>query len=125
MDDENKAEPRGKGRPLSLVPDEKTLETIKGLGEIQCTTKECAAVLGVTEKTYIEFKKRCPEVEEIYNEGAGNGKTSLRRRQFQMSEKSATMQIWLGKQYLGQKDKSEVEGGVIATVAFSETDGKL
>jgi len=35
--------------------------------------------------------------------GAG-GKASLRRDQFRMARNNASMAIWLGKQYLGQKD---------------------
>lgn len=103
------AEKNKGGRPPALNPDEQTLKTIKGLGQIQATTKECAAVLGVTEMTYIQFKKRhAPLIDDTYATGSGEGLASLRRRQFQMSEKSATMAIWLGKQYLGQSDKQEV-----------------
>lgn len=36
-------------------------------------------------------------------------KIKLRRNQFKLSEKSAAMAIWLGKQYLGQKEMIEVE----------------
>lgn len=32
------------------------------------------------------------------------GKVSLRRTQFQLAEKNTGMAIWLGKQYLGQKE---------------------
>lgn len=38
----------------------------------------------------------------------GKGKISLRRSQFQLAEKNASMAIWLGKQYLGQKDVVEI-----------------
>jgi hypothetical protein len=34
---------------------------------------------------------------------------SLRRTQFKLAEKNPTMAIWLGKQYLGQRDNIEVE----------------
>ena len=36
-------------------------------------------------------------------------KIKLRRNQFKLSEKSAAMAIWLGKQYLEQKDSIEYE----------------
>ena len=36
-------------------------------------------------------------------------KIRLRKNQFKLSEKSASMAIWLGKQYLGQKDAVEFE----------------
>lgn len=35
---------------------------------------------------------------------------SLRRLQFKHAEKSASMAIWLGKQYLGQRDTPEPVG---------------
>ena len=38
------------------------------------------------------------------------GGFSLRRLQWETAKRSATMQIWLGKQYLGQKDKQEQSG---------------
>ena len=34
---------------------------------------------------------------------------SLRRTQFKLAEKNPTMAIWLGKQYLGQRDNIAVE----------------
>lgn len=36
-------------------------------------------------------------------------KIKLRRNQFALSEKNASMAIWLGKQYLGQRDTIEIE----------------
>lgn len=36
-------------------------------------------------------------------------KIKLRQNQMKLSEKSAAMAIWLGKQYLGQKDSFEFE----------------
>lgn len=39
-------------------------------------------------------------------------KIRLRRNQFELSKKSAAMAIWLGKQYLDQKDSIEVESGI-------------
>ena len=34
---------------------------------------------------------------------------SLRRSQFRLAENNATMAIWLGKQYLGQKDVADID----------------
>ena len=49
---------------------------------------------------------------EVFKEKRGLGKISLRRNQFRLAEKSATMAIWLGKQYLGQKDQVEASVAV-------------
>ena len=37
------------------------------------------------------------------------GKKSLRRRQWETSKKSVVMQIWLGKQMLGQRDNKDID----------------
>ena len=41
---------------------------------------------------------------------------SLRRIQYKLAEKNATMALWLGKQYLGQKDTFEVESKQLVKV---------
>lgn len=38
----------------------------------------------------------------------GGAKLKLRNNQFKMSENNATMAIWLGKQWLGQKETTDV-----------------
>jgi hypothetical protein len=99
------------GRPAALQSDDNTLEVVRGLGRIQATTKECAAVLGVSEPTFIKFKKDNPRAQEAYEQGLETGKASLRRYQFDLAKKgNATMQIWLGKQLLGQRDQKDIGG---------------
>jgi hypothetical protein len=47
---------------------------------------------------------------EIFQEKRGLGRVSLRRRQWQDAlAGNVTLQIWLGKQHLGQSDKSQQE----------------
>jgi len=46
-----------------------------------------------------------PEFAEVHKRGAEGGRKSIRRMQFESATKaSIAMQIWLGKQYLGQRD---------------------
>ena len=79
---------------------------VEKLAHIQCTQEEIAEVLGVSTRTLLRNKEFC----HIYKKGLESGKSSLRRLQFKSAEAgNATMQIWLGKQYLGQKDKQEHE----------------
>lgn len=108
---QNATAPKKMGRPLVLNDDDKTLSTIQGLARIQCTTKEAAAVLGVAKQTFFDFLDRSLKARQAWENGAEEGKASLRRNQFKMSEKNATMAIWLGKQWLDQKDRKEVEVG--------------
>ena len=107
-------EKKGRGRPRALDADEaqyaNTITTLEGLGKISASRGECAAVLGVNEGTLIDFFKRNPEAREIYENGKGHLKVSLRRKQIEMAMKGAgnvQMLIWLGKQLLGQRDKWE------------------
>lgn len=73
---------------------------------IMATEEEIAGVLGMSVDT---LQRRCNEVygttfAEIYKTFSAAGKVSLRRAQFRLAEKNATMAIWLGKQHLGQRD---------------------
>jgi AraC-like DNA-binding protein len=85
--------------------------TVEKLCLIQCTGEEIASVLGCS---YDTLERRCKEeyeesfAEYIKRESSG-GKASLRRAQWKkaIDDGNATMQIWLGKQYLGQRDKQE------------------
>lgn len=45
---------------------------------------------------------------EVFAQKRGAGKISLRRSQWQLAAKNASMAIWLGKQYLGQRDIVEL-----------------
>jgi len=114
------------GRPRALTADAATLKIITGLGKIQATTKECAAVLGVSEPTYLKFKSDHQVVADAYRDGVGKGLASLRRRQFKAAEDgNATMLVWLGKQYLGQTDKQEIAASVTGDISVTDARSKL
>lgn len=86
-----------------------------------------AAALGVALNTLKDFFKRQPEARDDYEDGKQEGFVSLRRSQFRLAEKNAAMGIWLGKQYLGQKDQAVHEltgkdGGPIETKDVSARD---
>lgn len=101
------------GRPkgtTKIQPTEATMSALRGLGQIQATTKECAAFFSVSEPTFIKFLNDNPDGREALEEGKGKGRISLRRHQWRMAESSATMAIWLGKNHLGQSDKTELTG---------------
>jgi len=97
------------GRPPLLKADEKTLAQLAGLGSIQASEREVQAVFRVSQPTLTKFFKDNPAAREAYEDGKGQGKMSLRRRQWAMAEKNVAMQIWLGKQWLGQSDRQAHE----------------
>lgn len=81
-------------------------EQVEKLAEIMCTQEEIATLFGVHVSTLVKY----PEFHEAYKKGIETGRKSLRRMQYDSATKgNVTMQIWLGKQYLGQKDRSEVQ----------------
>lgn len=85
------------GRPKIQID----YDTVRKLSNIQCTQEEIASFLGVSVRTLQRDEEFC----RTYKIGQDNGKMSLRRMQFKLAEKNSAMAIWLGKQYLGQKEK--------------------
>lgn len=92
-------------RPTKKI-DEKLF---KSLCQYQCTLKEIAGIFGVSEDTIQRFCKRTYKKPFIdcFNDFRQAGLISLRRTQFKLAEKSPAMAIFLGKQYLGQKDVTD------------------
>ena len=90
------------GRPQKEI-DKKIFENLCGL---QCTLEEIAGVFDCSPDTIERWCKReyKETFAEVYKKHSAKGKTSLRRTQFKLAEKSAAMAIFLGKNYLGQKD---------------------
>ena len=104
-------------RPRKEI-DQKQFEILCGL---QCTLPEFCDALDVTDKTLDAWCKRTygKHFSEVFAQKRGRGKISLRRMQWRLAEKSATMAIWLGKQYLDQRDEPE------ETVDMEDTDAYL
>ena len=73
---------------------------------LQCTREEICAWFDVTDKTLSGWCNRVygEGFSAIYAKKREKGKISLRRAQFQLAQKSAAMAIFLGRNYLGQKD---------------------
>jgi DNA-binding Lrp family transcriptional regulator len=70
------------------------------LAKLRCTNTEIARVLGCSTRTLRNRFK------EVIAKGREEANVSLRHMQWRSAENgNVTMQIWLGKQYLGQTDK--------------------
>ena len=100
--------PVNKGGRPRIELDKDLFEKLCG---IQCTEEEIAGVMDCSPDTIERWCKRTYNAgfAEIYKSKSATGKISLRRHQFKLAEKNATMAIWLGKQYLGQRDTIEIE----------------
>lgn len=104
-------QPNKGGRPRKLTADEATINQITGMAAIFCTKSEVCAVLRVSRPTLDRFFADNPEVLAAYEDGFGAGQMSLRRKQFKLADKNAAMAIFLGKNYLGQSDKLDLNHG--------------
>ena len=93
------------GRPQKEIS-EKLFENLCG---IQCTEKEICSVFDCCEDTLNAWCKKTYNMtfSDAFKTKSEIGKSSLRRIQFRLAEKNASMAIFLGKQYLGQKDVIE------------------
>jgi len=97
-------------RPMGRPRLEFDLRQVEELGRIQSTQAELAAVLGCGLSTVKDRLANDPEFSTAYQRGLEAGKSSLRRLQWKSAVGgNVTMQIWLGKQYLGQQDRQMTE----------------
>lgn len=119
-----------RGRPKLIID----YKLVQRLADIHCTQTEIASALGVSVDTLQRNKEFCG----LYKKGLDEGRASLRRLQWAAAEgiepklvldnfgqpsadlkgkpiftlgqlPNVTMQIWLGKQILGQADKQEID----------------
>lgn len=99
-------------RPRKKI-DQKEFEKLCGL---QCTLEEICGWFDVCTDTMESWCKRTykKNFSEVFKQKRGMGKISLRRNQWKLSESNASMAIFLGKQYLNQRDEPEqqTDGGV-------------
>ena len=95
------------GRPRKVIKQEQ----FEAMCQIQATQEEITLVLGVTDKTLNAWCRRTygKRFSDVFREKRRAGKISLRRKQWKLADRSAAMAIFLGKQFLGQTDKTEME----------------
>ena len=89
-------------------------EEFEKLCGLQYTQAEICDWFGVSDKPLNAWCKHMCHMSfsEVFRQKRSLGKVSLRCAQFQLAEKSATMAIFLGKQYLGQTDVQEIKATV-------------
>lgn len=90
------------GRPKKPVD----YAVVEAMASVMCTQEEIAEHLVISVRTL----QRNAEFRRVYKKGQEYAKASLRRMQWKTAQAgNVTMQIWLGKNYLDQSDKSERE----------------
>ena len=82
----------------------------ESLCALQCTLDEISAFFRVSDRTIERWCKREYKANfvDVFKKASADGKMSLRRLQWKSArDGNVTMQIFLGKQWLGQTDKVE------------------
>lgn len=107
------------GRPRKEI----SKKAFEEMCKYQCNIEEVCAFLDVTDKTLNAWCRRTygKTFSEVFKQKREGGKMSLRRKQWKLADTSAPMAIFLGKNYLGQSDKVEVE----STEALDRLDAIL
>jgi hypothetical protein len=107
------------GRPKKYSVD---VVKLGKLARIGCSVRECAEVLGVPENVL------SGSYQEYYTKGRENLKERLRKKQISKAlDGNVVMLIWLGKQYLEQKDKQDVTSNgetMTYTITFGNASEK-
>ena len=95
-------------------------DQFKKLCSIQCTLSEIASWFKCSEDTIERWCQRELKMSfaDAFKTWSADGKISLRRTQFKMAEHNVSMAIWLGKQYLGQKEQQEI-------IAYTNADDTI
>lgn len=115
------------GRP-KIVWDDQRYKTFEGLCGIQATIEEIESVLDIDHKTvdrlckehYKDAKGKPMGFSQVYKKYSSTGKMSLRRKQYEVANAgNVSMLIWLGKQYLGQKDQQETTIADNSNISFT------
>lgn len=101
-----------KGRPKYVLNDAGKKQ-IEDLATILCTDVEIASIMGVSVDT-LQSNDNINTFAECKEKGREKGKASIRRKQYELAMKGSGhygMLVWLGKQYLGQREKIEASVG--------------
>lgn len=94
-------------RPLRANTE--TFADLRRLGALQCTPEEAASILETEVERFQALLTRSAKARMAFDSGRARGLEALRRAQFKLAETNATMAIFLGKTYLGQSDRRELE----------------
>lgn len=114
------------GRPIKKI----NFSEFEKLCGLQCTLVEIAEWFKVSVDTVERRVKKHYSMTfaDIYKKYSALGKISLRRKQYEIAiQGNVTMLIWLGKQWLNQKDKIEGSGNLgnpIVVVCQSDIKNK-
>lgn len=122
-----KATQKKNGRPAVVINE----EVLEGLGKINCTLEEVAAVFKTTKRTIVRRFSGNANLKAVFERGVLVGKTNLRRLQWRHAQMpnsaGVQMTIHLSKHWLGETDKAalELSGRVDSTVEVASARERI
>lgn len=105
-----KSGPKGPSKPMT----DELFDKLIALIRIQCTRDEILSIIDMSDQTLTaRLKERdIKDFSALKAQYGSEGKASLRRMQWKTAQGgNSSMQIWLGKQMLDQKDKADLTSG--------------
>ena len=92
-----------------------------------CTEEEISEFFDVSVDTLQRWCKRTygEGFAEVYKNKTADAKCTLRRYQMQLAERNPTMAIFLGKQWLGQKDVNITDANITVNPMTGLTEEEL
>ena len=99
------------GRPRALSPSPALYTSILALASLGCTQEEAAGGMSCSQRTFKQFLAEDELARDVWERGHSQLKISLRRKQLKIAETNPIMAIFLGKNYLEQRDRVEHVGG--------------
>jgi UV DNA damage repair endonuclease len=116
--------------PKGSIIREIDIDIVEALARVGCTQEEIAHQVGVKPNHFCELKKQRPEIQEALDRGKADLHKSIRHAQVKagVDEGNVPMLIHLGKAYLGQSEKLNINqtlsGDMVIVTEFGQT-GKL
>lgn len=95
---------------LQVRPGKINAADVERLGRLRCTQREAAAFFDVRHHEFTAALED-PKIRAAWDRGQSMALVSLRRDQFRLAGQAPAMAIFLGKNLLGQRDVTTVEGG--------------
>ncbi len=99
----------GSTKPVRLNNRPEAKEKLARLAATHATLAGVAQSFAITEAELDAFFLQHPKVRAVFDQAAAAALEQLRAAQFKLAEKSATMAIFIGKHYLGQGDRRELD----------------
>lgn len=109
-----------------LKRDEIDLKRLFEISSCMCSQGDIAQSIGISRSYFAELLQEWPAFAEAVLNGQASTRALISGKQIELAKRgNAQMLIWLGKQYLGQRDKHDIESHTTVNVMVSQAMEEL